>query len=574
MIAIYIESADEITTVIERLREVPDPQVALVAPKGAALLQSVVNLKLARKAANDAGKQIVIVSTDPIGKNLCAQLGIPVAANEEAAAKVLAGTGEADSEADTAKVIAGVRIHRYYEEGDSPVENGNTPTPDPIIIPKQMLQEEVVEPVAEPIAVPEAPPSETTAPALERKTLTRDDEPAPKKVEEPREPRVAKPMSPLKRRIFLITLYSGGVAALIIITMLFLFLPFTRVELGVAATDWSKEQAVIVSTQPGAAGIEQKGEEVKTTSEQSVTFAATGKKTVGEQAKGSATLYNYDSTSAVTVPTGTKLTSGGRTFSTTETVSVPGFTQEGSGKPRVPGTKTAAILADDAGSESNFDNAAAADIRVNGVIISSITLKTAGGTSQEVQVISLQDIANGKKALAQKLTDDVNTKMTEALKNRDVYSAENGDQLVMGDVSSTVGSGMEAASGEVKGTATLTRIVIDKSTVKIAADAVLASEHRSDRTYTVSSEVVKTSPLGGDKQSFTVTITTTGKEAPVVPEEALAKNLAGASLANGEQIILKEVPAATLKVIQKPNWWPVKRYPTLNRYITITTTYE
>src|SRR3990167_6552833 len=75
---IYLESDEEITSVIDKLKGSKAPRVALVVPRGATLLQSVVNLKLLSKEAAILAKEISLVTSDKIGRNLAAQVGLTV----------------------------------------------------------------------------------------------------------------------------------------------------------------------------------------------------------------------------------------------------------------------------------------------------------------------------------------------------------------------------------------------------------------------------------------------------------------------------------------------------------------
>lgn len=144
---IYIEVSDEITTVIERMKAAEDAAISLVVPKGAVLLQSIVNLKLAKKAALDAGKDLTLVTTDKIGRNLATQVGVTVVSKlGEEAAEVPEGE---------TSVIDGVKIHRYYdEENPAPQEDdANAVAP---IVPREILQEKPEEePPHTPIVVRE-----------------------------------------------------------------------------------------------------------------------------------------------------------------------------------------------------------------------------------------------------------------------------------------------------------------------------------------------------------------------------------------------------------------------------------
>lgn len=75
---IYIEIDDEVTSVYDRLQAVPAKEVYIVVPKRAALLQSIVNLKILRRKADDLGKTIALITNDQNGIHLAQQAKIPV----------------------------------------------------------------------------------------------------------------------------------------------------------------------------------------------------------------------------------------------------------------------------------------------------------------------------------------------------------------------------------------------------------------------------------------------------------------------------------------------------------------
>ena len=78
---IYIDIEDDITAVIEKLKNSKEKIIALVPPKGNAVLQSVVNLKLLKRAAEQAGKQPVIVTSNQALTALAGGLGLYIAKN-------------------------------------------------------------------------------------------------------------------------------------------------------------------------------------------------------------------------------------------------------------------------------------------------------------------------------------------------------------------------------------------------------------------------------------------------------------------------------------------------------------
>ena len=74
----YIDIDEEITSIVDRLRKAKAKEVVLVVPKSALLIQSIVNLKLLKKEADNLKTQIMIVTQDKVGRLLIEKAGILV----------------------------------------------------------------------------------------------------------------------------------------------------------------------------------------------------------------------------------------------------------------------------------------------------------------------------------------------------------------------------------------------------------------------------------------------------------------------------------------------------------------
>jgi len=74
----YIDIDEEITSIVDRLRKARAQEVIIVVPKRALLIQSIVNLKLLKKEADNFKKQLIIVTQDKLGKLLVEKAGIAV----------------------------------------------------------------------------------------------------------------------------------------------------------------------------------------------------------------------------------------------------------------------------------------------------------------------------------------------------------------------------------------------------------------------------------------------------------------------------------------------------------------
>src|SRR3990167_8596384 len=61
---IYIDVEDEITSIIDKVEAADAKLAALVLPKKSSALQSIVNMRLLKRGADDAGKKIVLITND------------------------------------------------------------------------------------------------------------------------------------------------------------------------------------------------------------------------------------------------------------------------------------------------------------------------------------------------------------------------------------------------------------------------------------------------------------------------------------------------------------------------------
>lgn len=76
---IYVDKDDEITAVIDSVTSSKEKVVALVLPKNAEVFQSVVNMKLLKKAGKKANKNVVLISSDDGLKVAAAEAGLHMA---------------------------------------------------------------------------------------------------------------------------------------------------------------------------------------------------------------------------------------------------------------------------------------------------------------------------------------------------------------------------------------------------------------------------------------------------------------------------------------------------------------
>lgn len=589
---LYIDSNDEITNVIEKLKGSHEPIVALVIPKGSPLIQSIVNLKLAKKAAGDAQKDIILVTTDTIGRNLATQVGIPVASNEKEVSKVASGQAGADANEQEAQVIAGVRIHRYYDEDDGTTDEAEALTPEEpvaaapaMIVPKAMLQEEkpvepakpvataepltrskIAEPAPEPIPTPTPVPTPVAVPVVAPKV---------EKVSKPVAPVEDKPKTPLSTKKKLFYGVGGGILAILVVLAL-LLLPLTTVILTVKASPW--EQAVQVTASASTTGVSADGTQVPAemlTQEGSatVTITATGSKEVGESAKGNVDLYNFDSTNAQSVPAGTTISASGQQFTTQAAVSVPGFTQPNP-TTRNPGHATVAVTANAPGTSSNLTDASITPIQTSGGVSLSGKITTTGGTSKTITFLSAADITNGKKTAETALRTQLGTQLSDALKNRDVISQDGADVVTVGEFTTVSAVNAEVTTSDATLVGKIERLVVDQARLTEAVANFFKDKQVANETRIVQGFDGTSITTNATAKTAAINLTARGKLSPVFSTSDLPANLTGRSILSAREYISNNTPASNIEVTQSPRFWPIKKLPRLSRQITIEIQYE
>lgn len=76
---IYVDVDDEITAIIDKVSAAKSKVIALVLPKRAAVLQSIVNMKLLKRVADNAGKNLVLITSEAGLMPLAGSVGLHVA---------------------------------------------------------------------------------------------------------------------------------------------------------------------------------------------------------------------------------------------------------------------------------------------------------------------------------------------------------------------------------------------------------------------------------------------------------------------------------------------------------------
>ena len=274
---IYIDTEDDITAIIGKVKDSSQKIVALVPPKRIGAMQSAVNLKLVQRAAEQAGKRLVIITGNQALSTLAASASIPTARTLQ-------------SRPEMAEIPA-------LEVDDEDVIDGSELEPDD------------PEPVTPDTSVPARP---ATRPAA-RKTPDDDDKAADTSAASDLKKKVKVPDFNKMRKKLLI----GGAALVVLIVFLvwaIFFAPHATITIKARTSDLPLSTRVTIGDSLGS--NLQEGT-IKTTTKTtrktiSIDFTATGKEDVGAKATGTVrfTPASFDVLrNGATIDAGTTITS-------------------------------------------------------------------------------------------------------------------------------------------------------------------------------------------------------------------------------------------------------------------------
>ena len=490
---IYIDVEDDITTIVGKIKSSKEKIVAVVPPARYGVFQSAVNMRLLKRTADTAKKHLVIISNSSALAALAASANIPVAKNLQ-----------------TKPEIAEIPVLKV---DDNDVIDGNDlPVGDIASATKsKSASDRAVDDV---IAISSATTSTSGADAKK---------PVRGKKSESKVPN----FSTFRKRLFIF----GGLGVLLVgfLVWAIWFAPKATVIITAKNTpvtvDSNVQLAVDGVTDFKASTIKSIRQEQA--ADVSVEFSATGKKKVGEKAKGTVRIKTDATTilmTGLTVPAGTQIqSSGGSIYLTAADVVFP----QGS-RSALAGI-VVAVTAANVGEEYNGATGSAST-SANGVTSVEFVTSPSGGSSREVTVVSEDDLAKATAALGEKKVSDLRSKLESSFSESNVVIKET-FQEKRGDPVPSVKIN-EEATGPVtlKSTVTASMMAVERSEIQKFLKTGIQSEiegMKSQKIYSDGSSDVKFSQFVNDAEKPKIRLTANGKIGPVIKEDEVKEQSLG-----------------------------------------------
>ena len=510
---IYIDVDDDVTAIIGKIKASKEKIVALVPPKRAGALQSAVNLRLLDRMAKTSKKHLVLITNNQALVALAAAAKIPVAKNLQTKPEVAEIAALAVDEGDD--IIDGAELPVGEHVKAIPVKDG-TRTEDAA---KKEMRSEALDDLdidGEDVAVGAA------AATKGRKGVAKKGKNRPK----------IPNFDSFRKKLFFGI--GGGVALIALLIWMFVFAPAATIIITASTTpvpiNGSIQLGGTAATNYETGVVSSVSQEEK--KDATVEFTATGTKNVGEKASGTITITNCDGPSFVLEPGSTFTSSGGKTFASTESVTVSALSGSASqcrSTGAGAGTGSVNVSAVESGDSYNI---AATNYSINGVSGDIYARGSAmtGGTTKVAKVVTNEDVERAKGELLGQSTDQEKDALAAAFTSSEV-AITSSFTVTRGDAVSTPGVDQEAPDGKAVLTipTTYTMQAVPKSDLNTYLEASINAKIDT-ATQKIYSTGVDDATIGNyrlDGETMLATVNATGRVGPKINEDQIKEESAG-----------------------------------------------
>lgn len=542
---IYIDTEDDITAIIDKVKHAGAQIVALVPPKRIGVLQSTVNLRLLQRAADSASKRIVLITSDPALTALAGGLALPIAKNLQSKPEIASLD---DTESEGGDIINGADLPVGELAGmAATTSSANKATKDDIASSVDSIDIE--------------PPQEES-PDPEVSTTKKTDN---KGAEIPN-------FDTFRKKLFLF----GGLGVLVIGFLVWALFFAGHATIAITARTNVVNISKTLQLKPDAtldanqAVVPVVAKQVKKTI--SVDFTPTGSKNVGDKAAGTITMRACvaSTTPPAGVPSGTTVTAGGNSYVTTESAT---FSLDTFGNGCINYVTDATnISAAQPGASSNVSNATFAVTGRSSVTGSG---STTGGTDKTVTIVSADDIT---KATDQLKAQDSNSVRTELAKqfDSDAIVINEAFSVDAGTPTSAPAVGQEATTAKLSVETTYTLLGVKRADLKAIYDNYLATQLKGDASQKVYKSGDESTQFSSFQKladgTYSVRAVATAQVGPNIDSSKIASDSKGKMIGEVQQSVSSIQGVDNVNVSLSPFW--VTRVPNDAGRINVTFTVQ
>lgn len=409
---IYIDVDDEITNIIDKVITSKHKIVALVLPKRATVLQSIVNMKLLKRSGDGKKKKLVLITSEAGLLPLAGAVGLHVAKTLHS--KPLIPTAPKDITDDLA---IDNEDANQLEQDEEPEIDSKKPIGE--LAGAAAAGALIAADDDEPIELDDVSEPDSDDIIKSNKKVGKKGK-ADNKVKIPN-------FNNFRKRL----LIGGGIVlALLVAWFVGAFvLPSAKITIKTDSISVNTDVDFIASTSADSLNEETKvvpavEKQVKKTNTEKV--SATGRKNIGDKATGTVTVkLTSCEQDSVTIPAGTGVSNGGLTFitqtdATFNSVKIGNQCKNDSFPQFTSGTIK--VTAQNPGDQYNISGGRSFSVNgianVTGVDSSAMS----GGTNKEVTVVSDQDVENAKQKLTDKSKNTAKSELEKQFEEDDLLA--------------------------------------------------------------------------------------------------------------------------------------------------------
>lgn len=544
---VYIDIDDEITGVIDKVRGSEHRIVALVLPKRATAFQSIVNMRLLKRTADNAKKHVVLITADTTATSLAGVVGMYVAKNLQSRPEIPTAPAAPAHEEDAEETVD--------MAGETPT---NVVRPDRNKSIGELAGAAAKPEDDEPIELDNTEPLTPVSASATKKPKGKKD----KKLKVPNFSRFRK----------LLIFGGAGLAALIVLIIVCaVVLPKATITVKTDSVAVNSNLDLTLSTTASSVNTDAgvvPAQSQQTQKTQTQQVDATGQRNDGTKASGSVTMSAGACTGDVppSIPAGTGITSNGQTFITQGGVTF--YPAQNGSKCTFKSTGSTDVIAQNPGAGGNVGTANFTVVGYDGVTAKS-DAPMSGGSDKITKIIAQADIDSAKQKINSQDTSAVKQELQSSLQSKGLYAIPATLSPGSPDISSDAKVGDAADSVTVTEKITYTMLGAKQADLKkIIANSVnkqIDPNKQKILDYGLDKAVFNPQNQSGANSMVAMQVTSIAGSA--LDTDALKKQVAGKKAADAKSIIKSNPSVTDVDVKYSPFW--VSSIPKKTNKITI-----
>lgn len=539
---IYVDVDDDITAIIEKVHASKHKIAALVLPKRANALQSIVNMKLLKRKAKQANKSIVLITSEASLLPLAGAVGLHVAKTLQSK-PVIPPPPEVEKKHES--------VVDDGKDADDKVDKNKS--------------------VGELAGAAALGAAAAKNDSLEDTIDVDDiDDDKPKKSKKGGKGSKIKVPNFDKFRMRMFLIAGGAVLLIVLLVFANVILPKAKITIKTDAVSVSTSFEFTADTAAKAfdeakAIVPAISKQTNVTNTQKVT--ATGKKNVGEKASGTVTMSTTTNcvTPVAAVPSGTTVSAGGLNYTTGDAASF-NVTSVQSGK-CIWTSNSVPVTAQNGGANYNLAPQAYSVAGYTGVTAQGSQMS--GGTDKNITVVQQSDLDGATEKITQ---DDKKAKeeLTKELEEEELFPIDASIVATAPKITTSAKVGEEAGEVTVNGEVTFTMLGVARDDLKKLVEASAKSQ--------IDTSKQKISDDGLDEATFSVakhdsptkqvvSVQSNAYAGAKIDEAALKEQIKGKKKGDVEKLVQGTPSVEGVTVKFSPFW--VNKVPKNTKKITI-----